>query len=501
MIFCEVEMLYLKLLNSTVDVQLNTGPAGIEPSPMIEYTFAYSQIMNEEFDNKTQDVTDSIKPWSDVVNRLHKIPFHKLFKQTTTVGMYVTKTGSDEPIGSDQYVHTTNAYWKMVELLLWMYKDSTISSHMDIAGAPGMFTLAVRDYFKKELTWFASSLEDKDALTDTYGIYKSNPKLFYPADLTKQKDVDGLVKFVDQKFDLVTGDVGCEHDYDKYDLQEYSSLDVQWGQTAAALRLVKEGGNVVLKVFTLITKQSAYMLDVLASQFKEVYIVKPYTSRITNKESYIVGLGYNGNLVLPSLRSDPPIQHIYQNYMELADYEVIRSLHVRHVLNSMDKPNFRIYRKTVVDKLLGCLIKVERLVIYTDGSAINNSQEAQAGWAFYIPSLNILESGKFVGSNNKAELLAILNALKRLKTIKPCEVIVKSDSMYAINALSSSNKAKANVEIIDQCLELLNTLKHSIIFTHVYAHRSLSSAKDDSDREDIKNNDVVDKAAREQATR
>ena len=52
-----------------------------------------------------------------------------------------------------------------------------------------------------------------------------------------------------------------------------------------------------------------------------------------------------------------------------------------------------------------------RLDIYTDGSALKNSQESPAGAAFYIPSMRILRSKSFIGTNNIAELIAIDYAL------------------------------------------------------------------------------------------
>ncbi len=53
-----------------------------------------------------------------------------------------------------------------------------------------------------------------------------------------------------------------------------------------------------------------------------------------------------------------------------------------------------------------------------------------------------------VGTNNRAELLALINALKELKYPHKTEVTIYTDSQYLINVLAKNYKIKANKDLI-----------------------------------------------------
>ena len=57
-----------------------------------------------------------------------------------------------------------------------------------------------------------------------------------------------------------------------------------------------------LKMYSLITQQTMYLLDTLACYFEKVYICKPRTSRLLNFESYIICINRNDTEI-----SDVPI--------------------------------------------------------------------------------------------------------------------------------------------------------------------------------------------------
>lgn len=135
---------------------------------------------------------------------------------------------------------------------------------------------------------------------------------------------------------------------------------------------------------------------------------------------------------------------------------------------------------------------------FTDGAAKGNSANAPAGWAFYIPKLNIRKSGHMIGTNNQAELMAvkellsfILNDLTTTPFESPNpELLIFSDSQYTINILTGY-KYTTNKDLIQSIFELGQQLhqKFSLIkFKYVEAHTN----KDDWVS---KCNDVVDKLA------
>lgn len=142
------------------------------------------------------------------------------------------------------------------------------------------------------------------------------------------------------------------------------------------------------------------------------------------------------------------------------------------------------------------------VIIYTDGSALNNKKDAPAGWAclfVFIDGKTILRSGSQYSTNNAAEIQAISYALwysVNKLNLNEENVTIKSDSEYAINVITGKKNAKVNVKAISVCKKLIQQLESmncSIEFEHVMAH---TGGSDD----DSKYNDIVDKEARRQAS-
>ena len=119
-------------------------------------------------------------------------------------------------------------------------------------------------------------------------------------------------------------------------------------------------------------------------------------------------------------------------------------------------------------------IKVLR--IFTDGAAKSNSKNAPAGWAYYFPKLAKIGFGSFYGTNNQAELQAVIQGLKRalkFKFMKPPvkydSILVITDSKYVIGIMEG-NKPKTNLELINELLELREKLHCKVGFEYVSAH-------------------------------
>ena len=227
-------------------------------------------------------------------------------------------------IKSTERIKITNAFMKMYEFLVYIYPyiekqlkqsaDATTLTMYDVAGAPGMFVLAADFFFRKRgitLDWHACSLmndETNHALEDTYKLFADNPDRFTPCDVTNEDDIKTCLA-PNRKYTLVTGDIGAW--YESYDiLQEFQQLDLEWGQMVLALNLCAEHGVMYLKMYTVITTETAYLMDTLTRFFKEVYITKPRTSRILNNESYIICVDRNAE----SCKDVPLKRPIVGNY-------------------------------------------------------------------------------------------------------------------------------------------------------------------------------------------
>ena len=91
---------------------------------------------------------------------------------------------------------------------------------------------------------------------------------------------------------------------------------------------------------------------------------------------------------------------------------------------------------------------MDKIVIYTDGSAKGNgSQDSACGWAYKIIFNDghvEMDSGGDKGkTNNQMEMIAVLNAMKAVKEDVPIEIY--SDSKYVIETLNGNFSIKKNL--------------------------------------------------------
>lgn len=97
-----------------------------------------------------------------------------------------------------------------------------------------------------------------------------------------------------QPSDLVTADGGF--DWNNENLQEQEAYRLIIGQITTALKTQKNEGDFVIKVFESYTTITIKLIEFLRSLYDKVYIYKPYTSRISNSEKYIICKKFNKKL-------------------------------------------------------------------------------------------------------------------------------------------------------------------------------------------------------------
>lgn len=102
---------------------------------------------------------------------------------------------------------------------------------------------------------------------------------------------------------------------------------------------------------------------------------------------------------------------------------------------------------------------MRKIIVYTDGSALNNgSDNGGCGWAYKLihNGYEKMKSGGDIGkTNNYMEMMAVLQAMKSIKR-KDIPVEVYSDSQYVVKTLNRRWVIKKNKEL---WLELLKEQK------------------------------------------
>ena len=130
--------------------------------------------------------------------------------------------------------------------------------------------------------------------------------------------------------------------------------------------------------------------------------------------------------------------------------------------------------------------------VYTDGAYSSSRNKMGIGILFVKDSTPILEYSKMFngGTNNKAEIIAIILALTMVKD--PIDsLLIVSDSEYCIGCASLGWKRKKNCKLWEEFDKQFNRAKQLcpiIKFKHVRGHQ-----KDNSD--DTKWNNFVDRLA------
>lgn len=135
-------------------------------------------------------------------------------------------------------------------------------------------------------------------LGDKYELYKNYPERWLinnnnNGDVTS---VSNLMDFKNQlkcEVDLYTSDLGFDVS-DDYNNQESLHYLPNIGQILSGLLLLRKGGWLITKQFTIFNATTVSLLFATSQMFDEFYIYKPLASRSINSEVYIIGKSYKG---------------------------------------------------------------------------------------------------------------------------------------------------------------------------------------------------------------
>ncbi|XP_072135202.1 cap-specific mRNA (nucleoside-2'-O-)-methyltransferase 2 [Mobula birostris] len=195
-------------------------------------------------------------------------------------------------------------------------QDGKLNS-VHLCEAPGAFITSLNHYLCNNYpsckwNWVANTLnpyhEGNDMgtmIADDRLIVGTLSRWYFGPDDTgnvmDRRHLEGLIEFTRDKgmesIHLVTADgsVDCQDDPGE---QEARVAPLHYCEAVTALRLLGQGGSLVLKMFTLFERPSACLIYLLNCCFEQVHAFKPATSKAGNSEVYIVCLGYRGQSAL-----------------------------------------------------------------------------------------------------------------------------------------------------------------------------------------------------------
>lgn len=239
---------------------------------------------------------------------------------TRGISIYLQKRFKIRPVPSNAFTKL----WEIYHQFNLVPNKKTIKM-FHLAEAPGQFIKATEYYISKKCPrnekylWKANSLNPFNKkvtdrfgtalFRDDYGLIKKYRQHWIwgeddTGDITVSKNVRWYRNYIhkwaeNEKVDVVTGDGGLEITASTKDLQR---LDYAQFLLAAATNSV--GGSCVIKTFTpfLGSKPETRMASgffvgltfLYSLLYRNVHLVKPYTSRPTSGEYYVVGKGFIG---------------------------------------------------------------------------------------------------------------------------------------------------------------------------------------------------------------
>jgi hypothetical protein len=119
---------------------------------------------------------------------------------------------------------------------------------------------------------------------------KETKTLSTNGDLTKISTIEYLKNNIKNKADLITADGGFEWKNENY--QEQEAYHLILGEIIGAISIQAKNGSFVLKIFETFTHTTIKLIYLLSSFYEECYLYKPFFSRSTNSEKYIICKGF-----------------------------------------------------------------------------------------------------------------------------------------------------------------------------------------------------------------
>jgi 23S rRNA U2552 (ribose-2'-O)-methylase RlmE/FtsJ len=139
--------------------------------------------------------------------------------------------------------------------------------------------------------------------------------------------------FEDDKADFITADGGFDFS-DDYSHQEQTLYQLLLAEVIVGLRILKKGGNMVIKVFDFMCDETISIVYLLSSLFCKTYITKPFTSRVMNSERYIVAMGFLEHA--PIYVTNEISSEYISSYLEKKRIDIIQKL--EEVFDKKEKP-------------------------------------------------------------------------------------------------------------------------------------------------------------------
>ena len=229
----------------------------------------------------------------------------------------------------------SRSFYKMIEIanqldLLLQYQTQNINT-FHLAEGPGGFIEALVHLRNNDHdNYHGMTLLDHDVnvpgwkksstFLDNHKNVVIEPGITGTGDLLEVDNLKYCHSKYNNKMDIITADGGFDFSID-FNQQETLATKLLFAQVSFAIAMQKKQGHFVLKIFDIFTKTTSDIIYLLSTLYKQVFIIKPNTSRLANSEKYIICKFFKGD-------KRGIINHIIHEYPKL---QIIN--HISSILN------------------------------------------------------------------------------------------------------------------------------------------------------------------------
>lgn len=233
--------------------------------------------------------------------------FEELEQLKMQVGAYKVEKGTQEWRRAVDAVDTqvkmsltveqpvNRAYYKMVEMIRTCI-ILPVSKTFHMCEAPGGFIQAIASEFKHQVR----EMHCASAIGTEYPTF--SPVVKHMGIIVHECENNDICRDDVRQHhireigagtcELITADGAIDNDVSP-ETAEQDTAALLASEIALAMELQKEGGTFVLKLFGMRLHVTLELIALLASIYKSVQIVKPFTSRSVNDERYLVCQGFS----------------------------------------------------------------------------------------------------------------------------------------------------------------------------------------------------------------
>jgi 23S rRNA U2552 (ribose-2'-O)-methylase RlmE/FtsJ len=268
----------------------------------------------------------------------------------------------------------SRSFYKMWEMLqMFNLTDKVDMTLVGIAEAPGSFIQAFIKYREKFHTItkdkiHAQSINSFDFNLDYYikkypkliSIYKTSNKEDSNGDITNINTINNFKTEISKQADLIIADgMISRSTINNYIEQE--SYQLIFGEILTALKIQAKDGHFVLKIFDTFTATTIKLLYLLASFYEDTYIYKPYFSRSTSSEKYIVCRKFKYDSKKDKEFLDKRLKYLEKVFVQLKTTKFIMDIFPKFILTI---PNMNVFKYVNILIANEMQISINQLVHY-----------------------------------------------------------------------------------------------------------------------------------------